>query len=90
MNGLDFSKMTLETIDQAKALMADATKTITTSTGLTGYSLEAPAKKLYPVLTPLRNRIPRNSHQGQGATATNWKAITGINSAKLKASVAFG
>jgi hypothetical protein len=83
--------MTLQTIDQAKALLADATKAITpTSPGLTGYSLEVPAKKLYPVLCPLRNRIARVSHKGMGATATNWKAITGINTARLKVSVPFG
>lgn len=64
-------------------------KAITTATNLTGYSLEAPAKKLYPVRTPLRNRIPRRVSP-TGATAVNWKAVTGINTANVKASVAFG
>jgi len=64
-------------------------KAITTATGLTGYSLEAPSKKLYPVRTPLRNRIPRRMALS-GATSVNWKAITAINAARLKASVAFG
>jgi hypothetical protein len=87
---LNFGRITAETIAQAKALMADSVKTITTATGLTGYSLEAPAKKLYPVLTPLRNRINRDTARAMGATATNWKQITGINTANLKVGVAFG
>ena len=29
------------------------------TTGLQAYNLEAPSKKLYPILTPLRNEIPR-------------------------------
>ena len=45
--------------------------------GLTEYDLEAPAKLLYPVLTPLRNMIPRVS--GKGGIQANWRAITGIN-----------
>lgn len=47
------------------------------STGLTYYDLEAPAKTLYPVLTPLRNRISRVT--GKAGTQANWRAITGIN-----------
>lgn len=52
-----------------------------TGNGLIGYDLAAPAKTLYPVLTPLRNMIPRVS--GNGAEATRWKAITAINPAKV-------
>lgn len=47
------------------------------TSGLTAYDLEAPAKTLYPVLTPLRNEIPRVGG-GMGIQA-NWKAITKIN-----------
>src|SRR5213076_229072 len=47
------------------------------TTGLTFYDLEAGAKFLYPVLTPLRNEIPRVS--GKGGIQANWKAVTGIN-----------
>ena len=46
--------------------------------GITAYDLEAPAKKLYPVITPLRNRIPRVA--GRGGIQANWRAITAINS----------
>ncbi len=45
--------------------------------GITAYDLEAPAKKLYPVITPLRNRIPRVP--GKGGIQANWRSITGIN-----------
>lgn len=58
------------------------------TTGITAYDLEAPAKKLYPVVTPLRNRIPRVS--GRGGIQANWKAITGININKMSAGVSQG
>ena len=46
-------------------------------TGITAYDLEAPAKQLYPVLTPLRNALPRVTG-GRGIQA-NWRAVTGVN-----------
>lgn len=54
---------------------------ISTATGLVAYDLEAPAKSLYPVLTPMRNLIPRVG--GGVGTATHWKGITGINTQNL-------
>lgn len=54
----------------------DLTKSITTGTGLVAYDLQAPAKNLYPVVTPLRNRIPRVG--GGIGTATNWKSVNAI------------
>lgn len=45
--------------------------------GITAYDLEAPSKKLYPVITPLRNEIPRVS--GKGGIQANWRAVTGVN-----------
>jgi hypothetical protein len=62
---------------------------ITTALGITGFDLEGPSKKLFPVLSPLRNRFARKPG-AIGSAAVNWKAITGINTAKLKGSVAFG
>jgi hypothetical protein len=56
--------------------------------GLQGYSLEAPAKTLYPVLTPIRNVTPRV--QGGYGTQANWRAITSINVANMRAGVAEG
>src|SRR5438270_10206585 len=52
------------------------------TTGLTFYDLEAGAKMLYPVLTPLRNEIPRVS--GRGGIQANWKAVTGINTSGIR------
>ena len=34
-------------------------KTISTGTGLVAYDLQVPAKNLYPVVTPIRNSLPR-------------------------------
>lgn len=58
------------------------------TTGLTAYMLEAPAKTLYPVITPLRNEIPRKTG-GTGIQA-NWRAVTKINSANLFGGVSEG
>ena len=60
----------------------------TATTGIASYDLEAPAKMLFPVLTPLRNRIPRVS--GKGGIQANWRAITGINVNQLSAGVGQG
>ena len=92
MNG----QLTQETIDLIKTAMLDPngelakafTQAGTAITGLTAYDLEAPAKTLYPVLTPLRNRSPRVS--GRGGIQANWRAVTGINTAKLSAGVVEG
>lgn len=58
------------------------------TTGLQVYDLEAPAKLLYPVLTPLRNKIPRVGG-GRGIQA-NWRAITAINSSNISAGLGQG
>jgi hypothetical protein len=52
--------------------------TITTSTGLVAYDLEAPSKNLYPVLTPIYNRIPRVTKSSGAGIAANWKTVTAI------------
>lgn len=46
-------------------------------TGLTAFSLEAPAKTLTPIITPLRNEIARVVG-GVGVQA-NWRAVTKLN-----------
>jgi hypothetical protein len=51
-------------------------KTISTGTGLVAYDLQAPAKNLYPVATPIRNRLPRVG--GGVGTATNWRQVNSI------------
>lgn len=76
---------------QAKAvdeLTKNFTQPGSATTGLQGYDLEAPAKKLYPVLTPLRNMIPRVG--GGFSIQANWKAITGINTTRVRAGVSEG
>lgn len=87
--------ITQQTIDLAKAalnepLAKDATtQGYNQSTGLTGYNLEAPAKSLFPVLSPLRNAIPRVK-ASKGAQAAHWKAITAINATNARATTGFG
>lgn len=58
------------------------------TTGLQVYDLEAPAKLLYPVLTPLRNAIPRVGG-GKGIQA-NWRAITAINANNISGGLGQG
>ena len=65
------------------------TQSASPTTGLTFYDLEAPAKTLYPVITPLRNEIPRVNQQNAGIQA-NWRAITAINANNLSAGVSEG
>lgn len=61
---------------------------VTQATGLVAYDLQAPAKNLFPVLTPIRNRTPRVS--GGGGTSTNWKQVVAINAAGLRGFVPEG
>lgn len=56
--------------------------------GIAGYDLEAPAKLLIPVITPLRNLIPRVS--GRGGVSAQWRAVTGINTNNTGPGVAEG
>ncbi|MBV9858749.1 MAG: hypothetical protein JO038_01385 [Alphaproteobacteria bacterium] len=51
-------------------------KSISTATGLVAYDLQAPAKNLYPFVTPIRNVIPRVG--GGTGTATNWRQVTAL------------
>jgi len=83
-----------DTLDAAKAAILDIRgsdnlrKAFNQALGLVNYDLQAPAIKLYPVLSPLRNRCPRVA--GRGDTATRWKTITGINTAGTKGGVSEG
>jgi hypothetical protein len=56
--------------------------------GLTYYDLEAGAKFLVPVITPLRNDTPRVS--GKGGIEADWRAVTGINTTGVRAGVSPG
>ncbi len=56
-------------------------KAIDTTTGLTGVSLEAPAKQLVPLMADFTRSIPRTVRDG--ATASQWKAITSLSMPKF-------
>lgn len=71
-----------------EAIAKAFTNPSTPTTGLNAYDLSGPAKTLYPVITPWRNKIARVG--GGIGTATNWKAITGINTAGLQSGVSDG
>lgn len=58
------------------------------TTGINYYDLELGAKSLFPVITPMRNRMPRVS--GKGGIQANWRAITGINVNNVVAGVGDG
>lgn len=58
------------------------------TSGLTYYDLELGAKFLYPVLTPLRNEIPRVS--GRGGIQAAWRAVIGINTSGMRIGVSGG
>src|SRR5262245_40527027 len=55
-----------------------ATGTITLANNLVAYDLEAPAKNLYPVLTPLRNSIPRATRGAGAGDAAHWVQVDAI------------
>lgn len=64
------------------------TESNSATTGLTYYDLQEGALALYPVVTPLRNKIPRVG-AGRGIQA-NWKAVTGININSIAVGVSEG
>jgi hypothetical protein len=67
----------LELLKMALAVPDDAlAKSISTATGLVAYDLQAPAKNLYPFVTPIRNVLPRVG--GGTGTATNWRQVNAI------------
>src|SRR5574342_51050 len=55
-----------------------ATGVVTLANNLVAYDLEAPAKNLYPVLTPLRNNIPRSTRGAGAGDAAHWKQVDAI------------
>lgn len=61
---------------------------VTQATGFVWYDLAAPAKNMFPVITPLRNKVPRV--KGAGDVATRWKVVTAINALGLRAGVPEG
>lgn len=84
------SAKTIELLKEANSKKAqdELSKAYTQATGLVNFDLERPAKLIYPVITPLRNMIPRV--KGDGGTATNWRAVTGINTTNISPGVSEG
>jgi hypothetical protein len=79
----DVTQQTIDLLNKVPANGALSKTTISTTlaaNGLNAFDLRGPAVNLYPVLTPLRNTLPREVSQ-QGDTATRWKAIVGVNTA---------
>jgi hypothetical protein len=86
-----------ETLQLLKAAQSNSSKDILAKlfvqpedqlTGLMAYDLAPVAAVLYPVMTPLRNRIPRTA--GGFNIQANWKVITGINTNNQRAGVSEG
>ena len=74
------NSITQESLEQLKRALAapndGLAKSISTATGLVAYDLQAPAKNLYPFVTPIRNVMPRVG--GGTGTATNWRQVNAI------------
>jgi len=72
--------ITQESLELMKGALAkpnfQLAKSISTATGLLAYDLQAPAKNLYPFVTPLRNIVPRVG--GGVGSATNWRQVNAI------------
>src|SRR5215469_1591157 len=77
---LTMNTITQESLELLKGALAkpndDLAKSISTATGLLAYDLQAPAKNLYPFVTPIRNSIPRVG--GGTGTATNWRQVNAV------------
>lgn len=82
------SKAQSEPLNQNGLAKSTFTQPGSATDGLQSYDLEAGAKFLVPVLTPLRNEIPRVS--GKGGIQANWRAITGINTSGVRIGVSVG
>jgi len=90
----DLSQQTFDLLNKADMSSLNKT-TISQSTisgvagNLNAFDLRGPALQLYPVITPLRNRLPRQLSD-RGDLATRWKAITGVNTSGFELGVAPG
>ncbi len=88
----DFQNQIESTITRFLELQK-ATGGISASTGLVFYDLEAQAKFQYPVLAPIRQRMPRigatNPLGGQGLAA-HWNSITSPNVGNVPAEASEG
>src|SRR4051812_32199541 len=70
-------RRTLELVKKAQQTPSDEiAKSINLATNLVAFDLQAPAKNLYPVNTPIRNMLPRVG--GGTGKATNWRQVSAI------------
>lgn len=71
---------TQDTLDLVKSALRSPddqiAKAISTASGLVAFDLQAPAKNLYPFVTPIRNALPRIG--GGRGTASNWRQVTAL------------
>ncbi len=76
---MSFSQTTEETLRLTKEALSDNSlaKNVSLATGLSAYDLQAPAKNLFPIVTPLRNSLPRVGRLNPG-DAARWRTITSI------------
>lgn len=93
MNPAQLAAETLAAFKSAQATPSQLLKSTfsqpsSATSGINYYDLELGAKLIYPVLTPLRNEIPRVS--GKGGIQANWRAITAINPGSISAGVSGG
>lgn len=78
MNDRNMTDETLRLAKEALGKPDDAlAKAVTQSTGLVAYDLQAPAKNLYPTITPIRNSLPRVQRANPG-DAARWKSIFSV------------
>lgn len=86
-NGRDVTREVYEPIRKAWGQIGDpgdpaeirkAGEVVTTAANLVAINLEAPAKNLYPVLTPLRNALPRSTKSVGAGLAAQWREVTSI------------
>src|SRR3954452_13677928 len=76
MKPLDLQALTQATLDQLRDA-TQAEKAITVATGLQGYDLSHIVLAQYPVLSPIRDMIPRKKAP-LGSTASHWKVVTSL------------
>jgi hypothetical protein len=79
MESMNSMQTTEETLRLTKEALSQGSlaKNVTIATGLSTYDLQAPAKQLFPIITPLRNSIPRVQRQFPG-DAARWRTIASL------------
>jgi hypothetical protein len=76
-----FINPTKETLELTRNSLANGKplhKGVTIATGLTFYDLMGPAKNIYPVITPLRNSIPR-VRRANASDAARWRQVSALS-----------